>query len=280
MVQDRLQLRPLGKTGLTVSSLGLGCSHIASLSTRASASEIDELLETAWDNGVRFFDTADIYGQGDSERRLAGIAARDGAVICTKAGLAVSVSQTLVRMAKPVLRPMLLRMKKAGSVAASARQAAEAHELRPHLIVARLEASLKRLKREAVDVFLLHSPPRERMENEVLFELLEDIHAHGKARCVGVSCQTLADADWVLRQGRCNVLQVPLSARELPEVRGFLERAAEAGVGIIAREVLRGAPVESALPPLLRDPGVSTTLMGTINPKHLLQNIEIAGSVQ
>ncbi|WP_456388784.1 aldo/keto reductase [Profundibacter sp.] len=279
-MSEVLPLVSLGKTGLQVSPLGLGCSKIASLSTRATPAQIDRLLNMAWDGGVRFFDTADIYGQGDSERKLAAIAARQGAVICTKAGLALTASQTAVRLIKPVMRPLLARMRGARKVAANARAASEIHDLDRQRLTKRLEQSLRRLRRDQVDIFLLHSPPRDALRDGALFDLLDQFRARGLAHAVGVSCQTLEDAHWIAQQNRVQVLQIPLRATGLAAAAPILEQAQKAGIGLIAREVMAtGIPATDALPPLLRDARIAVTLTGTTNASHLLSNLNIARSL-
>lgn len=279
-MSEVLPLAPLGKTELQVSSLGLGCSRIASLSTRATPAQIDKLLNMAWDGGVRFFDTADIYGQGDSERKLAAIAARQGAVICTKAGLALKASQTAVRLLKPVIRPLLARMRGARKIAANARAATETHDLDRQHLTNRLEQSLRRLRRDQVDVFLLHSPPIEALRDGALFDLLDQFRERGLAHAIGVSCQTLEDALWVTQQNRVQVLQIPLQATGLAAAPPVLKLAQNAGIGLIAREVMAtGIPAADALPPLLRDARIAVTLTGTTNASHLLSNLNIARGV-
>lgn len=271
--QSALSPLELGKTGLLVSPLGLGCSHIASLSTRRSAAEIASLLDRAWDGGVRVFDTADIYGQGDSERRLASVARRPGAVICTKAGLALKASQALVRLVKPVLRPLLARDSRVRRAAARARQESEVHDLDPARLRARLEKSLRRLRRDDVEIFLLHSPPRCALEDGMLFDLLDDIRRSGIAQNTGVSCQSLADAEWILSKERVQVIEIPLNVATLKTAAPVLDAARAQGVGVIAREVLAGRSPDEALAPLIADPRVHVALTGTTNPDHLDANI-------
>lgn len=279
-MSETLPMAGLGETGLQVSSIGLGCSKIASLSTRATPAQIDKLLNLAWDGGVRIFDTADIYGQGDSERKLAAIAARQGAVICTKAGLALNASQTAVRLIKPVMRPLLARLRGARKLAAHARAASEIHDLDRQRLTSRLEQSLRRLRRDQLDVFLLHSPPVDALRDGALFDLLDQFRARGLARAVGVSCQTLEDALWVAQQNRVQVMQIPLQATGLAAATPVLEQARNAGIGLIAREVMAtGIPPADALPPLLRDPRIAVTLTGTTNASHLLSNLNIARSL-
>lgn len=275
-MSDTLPIHALGATGLAVSPLGLGCSHLASLSTRVGRTEIARLLDAAWDGGIRFFDTADIYGQGDSERRLSRIAARPGAVICTKAGLKLKLGQTAIRLVKPVLRPVLAKVKGARAAAGRARAASEMHDLDPAGISKRLERSLRRLRRDHVNLFLLHSPPRAALEDGALFALLDRIKARGLAGAVGISCQTRGDAAWVLDRYQPDALQVPLNRADLPAASEMLDRARSDGVAVIAREVLGGAAPAEALPPLLADPRVAVTLVGTTSRAHLAANLAVA----
>jgi aryl-alcohol dehydrogenase-like predicted oxidoreductase len=164
----------------------------------------------------------------------------------------------------------------AREAAARARAASETHDLDPAHITARLERSLKRLRRDNVDLFLLHSPPRAALEDHALFDLLDTLKERGLARLVGVSCQTTGDAKWVLDQGRIDALQIPLRSSELGSLSDFLAQAQTAGVGVIAREVLGGEDPKTALPPLLNDPRILVALIGTTSAKHLTENLKIA----
>lgn len=276
---DAMPMARLGRTGFSVSRLGLGCSHLASLSTPVGRAGIARLLDAAWDGGIRFFDTADIYGQGDSERRLARVASRPGAVICTKAGLKLTVGQTPIRLLKPILRPLLQAARGARAAAGRARAAAEAHDLTPADLAPRLDRSLGRLRRDRVDLFLLHSPPRAALENADLLDSLAACKASGKAAAVGVSCQTADDARWLLHRHRLDAVEVPIRAATLHEVSDLLTLAQDKGVAVIAREVLGGDDPAHALPPLLSDPRLAVTLVGTTNAAHLATNIKIAHGV-
>ena len=106
-----VQYRKLGNTGLTPSVLGFGCSMIASLATRYSPSEVEASLREAREAGITFFDTADVYGQGDSERLLGKLfrSGGEGMILCTKAGLTVGSMEPVVRVVKPVMNSILRR---------------------------------------------------------------------------------------------------------------------------------------------------------------------------
>lgn len=276
-----LPLVRFGGSDLTVSTLGLGCSRIASLSTVPGADEIARLIDSAHEGGIRLFDTADIYGQGDSERRLAGVAARSGTVIVTKAGLRLNASQAAIRLMKPLLRPVLNRLKGAKETAAAMRAENEASELGSGHLRAALEGSLRRLKRDRVEVFLLHSPPVDALADGRLYDLLDRFRDEGKAVLTGVSCRSLDDAGQVVAGGRAQAVELPLTAGDLDRAAPVLDAAAAAGTGVIAREALAGmrqgqGSLDDALGPLLDDVRVHTVLTGTTNPAHLAENLGVA----
>ncbi|TVR84323.1 MAG: aldo/keto reductase [Rhodospirillales bacterium] len=286
--------RPLGRTGLTVSALGLGCSRIASLGTRRSPAEMRALLERALDHGITLFDTADIYGQGDSERLIGRVLSgrRDAAVICTKAGLTLRTSQTLIRLAKPALRPVLTRVGRLGRAASAVRQGSEDTAFEPQRLRKRLEGSLRRLKTDHVDVFLLHSPPLTALADGALYDLLDSVVENGLARTTGVSCRSLKDAGQVIAAGRVDVVQVPLSAAALARADELLAEAAAHGVGVIAREVFAGgvlvgsaasppdpAAFDQALKAVVADPRMAAALVGVTTPGHLAANVAAVASL-
>lgn len=258
--------------------LGLGGSHIASLSTRPGRAEIDTLLDDAYAGGVRFFDTADIYGQGDSERRLSRLSDKDDVIFCTKAGLALGVSQSFVRVLKPVLRPVLLRLKRGGAAAASMRQTTQSTEFGADHLRRQLSGSLQRLRRNPVDLFLLHSPQQRDMEDGRLLDLLSSFKTEGLAQRVGVSCPDLEVAKALVGSGQVDALQIPMDATQLEEAEPVLARAGQDGVWIIAREVLpaevrQSLGIEAGLAPLARDPRITVVLVGTTSRVHLQQNM-------
>lgn len=267
-----------------IARLGLGCSRIASLSTKPNAAQIAALLETAYDGGIRFFDTADVYGQGDSERRLSPIAARPGVMICTKAGLTLGVSQRLVRLVKPVLRPVLQHLRKGAKAAADLRQSSQRTDFDPDRLERCLQGSLRRLGRRKVEVFLLHNPSLADLGDGRLYDFLAGVRDRGLADRVGVSCDTLDDAGRIVATGRVDAVEVPLSAAALPQASGFLDTAHAAGVFVIAREVFAdGVPdtggVAAVLAPLLTDRRIAVVLTGTTSRDHLVANMEAARKI-
>lgn len=150
-----MQQRPFGATGLKVSAVGLGCNNFG---IRLDAEATWKVVHAALDAGVTLFDTADIYGnRGDSERLLGKALGprRKEIVLVTKFGL-----------------PMDGSGRRQGGSRRYVRQA--------------LEASLKRLKTEWIDVYYIHRPDPATPIEETL-RALDDLVRQGKVRHIGCS---------------------------------------------------------------------------------------------
>lgn len=161
-----MQKRKLGKSGLEVSALGLGCMGMSfSYGPPADKREMISLLRTAVERGVTFFDTAEVYGPFINEE-LVGEALsplRDQVVIATKFGFDLN----------PGKDPRGMR-------------GAPALDSRPEHIKQVAEASLKRLRVEAIDLFYQH-----RVDPDVPIEdvagAVKDLIREGKVRHFGLS---------------------------------------------------------------------------------------------
>src|SRR5438128_1723385 len=104
-----MEFRPLGKTDLKISALGLGCGRLGSVTQAGGDQAALRLLGKALDAGINFFDTADIYGQGASESLLSKALKghRDRVVVATKAGYCLSRRGRLAKWVKPLLRRLI-----------------------------------------------------------------------------------------------------------------------------------------------------------------------------
>src|SRR5690349_6530567 len=93
-----------GTTALRVSTLGLGCARIGGIFQRDSRSFVD-LLAAARDRGINFFDTADMYSQGESEALIGRTfrRKRDRIVIATKVGYCLPAQRKLIARIKPIV---------------------------------------------------------------------------------------------------------------------------------------------------------------------------------
>lgn len=241
-----MEQRPFGDTGLTVSVLGFGCGAVGGLMVRGAPADQERAVARALAAGVNYFDTAVLYGDGESERNLGRVLARlkpANALVGTKVRIAAADF---------------------GRIAPAVAQS--------------LEGSLRRLGRERVDVFHLHNAITEHgggdslSADQVLHEVapaFERLRADGKTRCLGITAigdtaalHRVIDARrFDAAQVVCNMLN-PSAGAALPpgypaqDYGRLLDRAAAAGVGTIGIRVLAGGALsgESGRHPIASAP--------------------------
>lgn len=165
-----MEHRKLGSSGLYVSEVGLGCNNFGQ---RVDEKGTQRVVEAAIDHGVTLFDTADVYGGSLSEEYLgkALVGKRHDVVLATKFGMSMGEGQLM----------------KGGS---------------RRYIMNAVEASLKRLGTDYIDLYQLHFPDPDTPIDETL-GALSDVVREGKARYVGCSnfkAYQIADAQWASRQ--------------------------------------------------------------------------------
>ncbi|HVH43474.1 MAG TPA: aldo/keto reductase [Labilithrix sp.] len=200
--------RPLGQTGMQVSALGFGAGPLGDASIDDETAEL--LLRNAIELGIVVFDTAPSYGA--SEARLGRLLAsmskrdRDELVIVTKGGYGV----------------------------------AGVTDWTPEVIERGVDEALSRLATDRIDVFLLHSCPRERLERGDLLAPLERVRRSGKVRAIGYSGDGDALA-WAIRCSTFDVVECSLNIVD-QEALGQLPTAKARGLGVIAKRALAGAP--------------------------------------
>lgn len=104
-----MKYRNFGKTNLRVSEIAMGTSHLASMVDQRDTKEVINTLLQALDSGINFYDTADIYGQGESEKLIGKTfkGKRDQVIIASKAGYRMSSSLSLAAKIKPLLKPLI-----------------------------------------------------------------------------------------------------------------------------------------------------------------------------
>ncbi len=206
-----MKYRELGRTGLEVSEIGLGCWAIGGDAYGPTSDKASlEALETAWDRGVNFFDTADTYGKGHSETLVGNFLKgkpKDRVIVATKAGWDF--------YSTPV------------------RKCFEAGYLR-----LACEKSLKRLGVEAIDLFQLHNPPLEFIEKGEALGLFEKLKREGKIRFAGYSVHRTEEALAALRFPEVETLQIIFNLLDQRMAAEVFEKASEAKTALIAREPL------------------------------------------
>lgn len=206
--------RNLGNTEIPVSEVGFGAWAIGGARFEWAYGETDlthsiAAVRTALDLGCTFFDTADIYGRGHSERLLGATLrpCRASIVIATKAGYDFYHGQ-----AQANFHPAYLRFA--------------------------LHQSLRRLKTDFVDVFFLHNPTSEVMFSPDVVEVLTRLREQGKVRAIGASAETIEDGVTALNAGWPEVVQIPYNMLSTEAEHEVLPLALARGAGVIVREAL------------------------------------------
>ena len=234
-----MKYRRLGKTDLSVSEISLGTGDNAGLMMNAPERERAAALARAFELGINYFDTSPDYGKGQAEANLG---------LALKSVRAPAIVATKVEIMPPDLGDI------AGAVTRS------------------LDASLRRLQREAVDILMIHNPPRFARDANAAYwtpltpadmlgealEGLERARKAGKARHFGFTCEN-AEPDAVnevLRSGRFDVINCwynivnPTAGMEMPQgvrygrdyedYRGMITHAGANDVGVAVIRPLAG----------------------------------------
>jgi aryl-alcohol dehydrogenase-like predicted oxidoreductase len=247
-----------------------------------------DFIRHACSLGVRHFDTASIYGQGDSERLLGEAlqAMRASVFLATKAGQRLTPRQQLMRPLKPLIRSLLRRRPRptAGpaavasppamaSLVAAQRARGVDYCFEPGFLLSSLAASLRRLRTDHVEIFYLHSPPPQELANPALWRALDGARRSGQFGQLGVSCDDLATAEAALACTSVEVLQ--FEPDDGPRSDELLRRAADSGVRVYARlGARRQDGRDAALLRLIGAPAVEGVLMGTTRAEHLVDNLQ------
>ncbi len=200
-----LKYRKLGHTDLNVSEISFGTWAIGGSWGSTNDEESIKALETAMDHGVNFFDTADVYGNGHSEELLAKV---------TKG------KEDKIHIATKFCR--------AGDIYDP--QTYSEEQVRTYL-----EASLKRLNREAVDLYQIHCPPIEILKDGKVFEVLDKLKAEGKIRYYGVSVESVEEGLLCLKNPNVSALQVIFNIFRQKPLEQLFPLAKNQGVGILSR---------------------------------------------
>ncbi|WP_310550316.1 aldo/keto reductase [Paenibacillus glufosinatiresistens] len=197
--------RPLGRTGLTVSEVSFGTWAIGGSWGQTDDAESLRALDKAMEEGVNFFDTADVYGDGKSERLLAR---------------ATKGKEDRIHIATKFCRQ--------GDI--SDPQTYSEQRVRQWC-----EDSLKRLERETLDLYQIHCPPLEILKRGEVFEVLDKLQREGKIRAYGVSVETVEEGLFCLEQPGVQALQIIFNLFRQKPIAELLPRAAAQGVGLLVR---------------------------------------------
>jgi len=227
--------------GTCLSVLGIGCSRVGSISNSVSIGQIEATLDAAVEAGINLFDTANIYGQGDSERALGRLLRRHRGrtFVVTKVGGRHPRYAGLIRLAKPLLRIVTHSRPKLQGAVAQARTATVVHDFSPADLRPAIDGCRRRLGLDQLDGLLLHSPSIETLHKPEISDFLEEVLRGGKAARVGASVDSLAAIKAALSIPALSMIQAPADvAAELPGTT-ILQSIRERKIGLFVREVLR-----------------------------------------
>jgi aryl-alcohol dehydrogenase-like predicted oxidoreductase len=196
----------LGRTDMKVSAVSFGAWAIGGFWGAVDDDESMRALHAAVDSGVNFIDTADVYGDGRSERLVARLRReRPGETIwvATKAGRRLD------------------------------RQTVEGYS-RENL-TAWIDRSLTNLETDAIDLLQLHCPPVGVYDRPEIFGVLDDLVAAGKLRYYGVSVETVDEAHRAIQYPAVQSVQIIFNLFRPRPAETFFQHAAGRQVGILAR---------------------------------------------
>lgn len=248
-----MRYRKLGNTGLEVSLLGLGTvklgrdqqvryPHAFRIPDDAAAAR---LLDCAEALGINLLDTAPAYGV--SEARLGPLlrGRRSRWILCTKVGEFFENGRSR-------------------------------HDFSPEQVRSSVQRSLERLQTDRLDIVLIHSDGRDR---EIItrlgtLEALQALKREGLVRAVGISHKSTDGAACAIEAG-CDVIMATLNLQERSEAQ-VIARAGAAGCGVLVKKALgSGHAAPDSLRFVAAQPGVSSIVVGTIDPDHLRTNAAI-----
>jgi aryl-alcohol dehydrogenase-like predicted oxidoreductase len=201
-IETQLHYLDLGKTGLHVSEVSMGCNRLGS--DLYPDDHWVNLVRRAVDLGVNLFDTAEVYGGRRSEEMIGrAVSTRDDVFIATKMSA----------------------------------WDAEHTDLSYGRMVEAVEGSLRRLQRDTIDVYQLHSPHRELMERFDWAESMAKLQKQGKIRfrAVALALNVVGDGIWLIEQGVVDVLQLTYNMFDTTAEERLFDLALEHGVGLLCR---------------------------------------------
>jgi aryl-alcohol dehydrogenase-like predicted oxidoreductase len=201
-----MEYRAFGRTGWNISTIGFGAWGIGGDAWGSTDDKVSlAALHRAIDEGVNFIDTADVYGDGHSERLVAHVRKErsEQLIIATKAG----------------------------------------RRLHPHTaagynqenLTSFVERSLRNLETEALDLLQLHCPPSEVYDTPEVFGILDNLVQQGKLRFYGVSVERVDEALKAVTYPNLQSVQIIFNMFRLKPAEEFFAAAREHQVGILAR---------------------------------------------
>lgn len=248
-----MQKRRLGKTDIEVSVLGLGTVKFGrnqgvkypAAFVLPTDAEIKKLLSVAAELGINLLDTAPAYGT--SEERLGKILQGDRAnwVVCTKVGEEFVAGESRFDFSASAVR-------------------------------ASIERSLRRLHTDYLDIVLVHSNGEDQhiIEQQHIFVILNALKQEGKIRAFGMSTKTVAGG--LLTIDHADLAMVTYNPSYTDE-RDVIAYAHQQQKGIFIKKAFASGhfpqPAADCLRFIFAEPGVTSVIVGTLDPEHLRENV-------
>ncbi len=199
-----MHYREFGPQKNKISEVGLGCWQLGGDWTAVSDDQANDILQNAIEQGITFFDTADVYGGGRSETLIGNYFKQNpgDVFIATKAGRMAMYPDEYT---KEGLRDCLI-------------------------------ASLKRLQRPVLDLVQMHCIPFEVMKQGEVWEWLDGFQNEGLIRQYGASVETMEEAEWCMDHvDRLASLQIIFNIFRQKPLESVLDKAVSKNIGILAR---------------------------------------------
>ncbi|WP_226086063.1 aldo/keto reductase [Mesobacillus sp. S13] len=200
-----MKYRELGNTGIKISEVSFGTWAIGGSWGKTNDEEALRSLEYAIEQGVNFFDTADVYGDGHSEELLAK---------------ATKGKEDQVYIATKFCRQ--------GDIFDPQNYSYET-------VRSYCEDSLRRLNREAIDLYQIHCPATEILRDGSVFEVLDRLQEEGKIRHYGVSVETVEEGLISLENPNVKSLQIIFNMFRQKPLETLIPQAYQKGVGLLVR---------------------------------------------
>jgi len=301
-----------------VSEVGFGGARIGGLLAQdGGRSASVRTLEAAFEAGINFYDTANIYSQGQSEV-LIGTAfrkKRDKVFIASKGGYCLPARSRLIQLIKPLVKPIVQRIGLRRAAIPATFSGGLSQDFSPGQLRMAAEVSLRRLRSDYIDLYQLHSPPPQELRaarfQDTLGELAR-LKTDGKIREFGIAVDAAEHARDCLALEGVSSLQLPFGLLDLEALDGVLQALSDRQFGVIARGCFAGgalkeslseadlratepkwervlllrrlferfsrASLEAALQFSLRFREISTNLLGMRTPQHLVSNLKYYSS--
>lgn len=205
MSEYKMRFRILGKTGYQVSEIGFGAWAIGADWGKVTDKDAMKALNQAVDSGVNFFDTADVYGDGRSEKLIAKLKkSRDEKIyVATKAGRRLNP-----HVAEGYTKKALNEF---------------------------VDRSLTNLEMDTLDLLQLHCPPTSVYYNPSVFEALDEMKKAGKIRHYGVSVEKVEEALKAIEYPEVSTIQIIFNMFRQRPAELFFRQAIKKDIGVIVR---------------------------------------------